>query len=226
MDLSNEAIIYLRAPSKLGLPAPPSYQKPAITFLTGKPSWFPIFSTLPLSRYQRKPPRHANFRLQILPGSQTYTATESWIDPNDKPDPLEVEVRPRISTIVGQVLDVGDNDVGEKTASYFREDGAERGWEVIAWGKQGQLESWMIEDPSGLICDSSGEGRPDWRNSYAVVYHEATGVEEAGIEVWDSYAKYRRLTDGTLQKIKDALRKTGVQELAKLADALRVVPVE
>jgi hypothetical protein len=164
-----------------------------------------------------------------------YTSTETWIDPNDKPDPLEVEARPRTRVATGKVLDTkGEEDPSqaptdtseEKRVSQFQQDGPKgRKWEVLAWGKQGQLESWMKEDPvMGYIVDDSGDGRPDWRNCYVVVYYEATAEQEAAVEVWDSNAKRRRLTDETLEKIKSAIRGSTDPELAKLAD--KMVEVE
>lgn len=225
MNLNTEAIICLRTPLKSGLPIPPGYANPTISFLTG-PRWGAALTSLPLSTYDRTPPpRDAQFQLQIDPVAKTYTSTETWVDPADKPDPLEVEVRPRTSVARGKVLDTGDAEAAntaEQQVSQFQQDGPEgRGWEVLAWGKQGQLESWMKEDPgSGLILDDSGEGRPDWRNSYVVVYYEATAEREAAVEVWDSYAKWRRLTDQTFRKIQSAMRRSMDRELANLGDRM------
>lgn len=229
MELNNEAVILLRTPTPGGAPAnsnPPEWKPPTISFLTG-PRWYPVLSSLPASRYARTPPRNADFQLRISPSFHTYTATETWIDPEDKPDPLEVEVRPRTSSVTGKVLDTSSGASGNDShieVSRF-EDAAGRGWEVIAWGKQGQLADWMREDESGYICDPSGEGRPDWRNHYAVAYFHATDAEEAGVEVWDSTAPYRRLTELTFAKIRKAIRASGDEEFAKLADKLVEVPV-
>ncbi|KAK3996211.1 hypothetical protein QBC44DRAFT_355783 [Cladorrhinum sp. PSN332] len=75
--------------------------------------------------------------------------------------------------------------------------------EVLAWGKEGQLSDWMTED-SGWIVDSAGESRPDWRKRYVVVrVHEG---EAFRVEVWTSDS----LTAETIEKIKDALQRAGV----------------
>ena len=226
MALSHEATICLRPPTKLNLPAPTGYQSPTIQFLTGR-HWHPVFTTFPLTKYDRIPPRDPSFQLRIAPASGAYTATETWIDPADKPDPLEVGLRPRTSTISGKVLDGSGTEMPQQRVSLFRENDTGRQWEIICWGKQGELESWMIDDDSGWISDSSGERRADWRNFYVVVYYEATAEDEAGIEVWDSIGRHRRLTSLTFKKIQDAMRKVESEDIARFAEKLtEIIPAE
>ncbi|KAH7324282.1 hypothetical protein B0I35DRAFT_158882 [Stachybotrys elegans] len=221
MDLSNEAVICLRPPSGTKLPIPQGYSDPAIEFLTRR-KWCPVFSTLPASRYHRDPPHEPRFGIQILPASKSYTITESWVEVATYIDPLEVE--PRKTTHSTSRSGVAET-VNENTCSSFVEGDTKRHWEIICWGKQGQLESWMVDDDSGLIGDGSGEARPDWRNSYVVIYYEAIAGEGAGIEVWDSIGYGRRLTDATLEKMRDAIRATGDANFAGLADKLvEVIP--
>lgn len=219
MELSHEATICLRPPTKSNLPAPAGYQNPTIQFLTDW-HWRPVFTTFPLTKYDRTPPRDPSFQLRISAASKTYTATETWIDPADKPDPLEVGPRPRTNTVSGKVLDGSGTETPQQRVSLFQENDTGRQWEVICWGKQGQLESWMIDDDSGWIGDGSGERRADWRAFYLVVYYEKTAEEEAGIEVWHAIEKYRRLTSLTFKKIQDAIRNVGSEDIARLAEKL------
>lgn len=92
------------------------------------------------------------------------------------------------------------------SAVFLTDKSTTRQWEILAWGKEGQLESWMIEDGSGWISDSSGERRADWRNSYVVVFVSDTCDEAAsGIEIWEHFGPSRPLSKGTVSKIRAAL---------------------
>jgi hypothetical protein len=109
-----------------------------------------------------------------------------------------------------------------KTASMFTLSGPSRAecqWEVLAWGKEGQLEEWMTVETNGMISDPSGEWRPDWRNSYAVVLIR-DGEKRCAVEVWDRNGDYGPLSGETIGKIKDAL------QAAEIEGELRPVPVD
>ncbi|KAM7221843.1 hypothetical protein V8F06_002836 [Rhypophila decipiens] len=100
-----------------------------------------------------------------------------------------------------------------------------RKWDILAWGKEGQLESWMIEDGSGWISDTSGEARADWRNSYVVVFLDDT-VDQVtnGIEIWERFGPTRPLSDETVGKIRDAFGQVGRRgEFGELVERLKPV---
>lgn len=218
--LSAEATVILRPPTVTGLPAHPEFKKPKISFLTGK--WSPVLTSLPLSRYQRSPPRNPEFQLRIGPEFGTYAATETWLDPDNESEPPEAKTQPRTSTVEGEVLDASGSRL-EYEASRFKDDTG-RPWEVVAWGKQGQDHALLTLNRFGYLCDPHGIARGEWRNSYVVVYYEARGQEEAGVEVWDSSAS-AKLSSDTFEKIRTAIRESENAEFAKIGDSMVEVPI-
>jgi hypothetical protein len=198
MNLSNEAIIHLRPPTSTGLPTPTFNTPPKLTFLTNTRGWPIVFSTF--AKHNSQPARR---RILSIAPSGSYTISD---------DPVQTN---------GKAL-----DLHEGTASRFEECDTEKKWEVLAWGKQGQLESWMVDEDDGWIGDGSGERRADWRNFYVVVYYEGCEGQESGIEVWDSFGGSRRLTNSTFERIKEAIAKVGDEKFAALAERLvELVPV-
>ena len=70
----------------------------------------------------------------------------------------------------------------------------------------------MIDDGNGWISDSSGERRPDWRDSYVVVW--VAGSNDGGdgkgkVEVWNRYDT--TLREETIIKIEEALKEVGIE---------------
>lgn len=207
MELSRKAIISLR---KAGAPAPKDWQPPSLAWLAG--AWHITHSTLPYRTNQR----NARIMLKIALDGRSYNseashqAVSSSFAAIEKTDAAETP------------LDAEVQFQGGPTAARFRSDGGDDAtWEVLAWGKEGQLEDWMHVDAYGSIADSSGECRADWRNSYVVVYRTAP---EDGVEIWDRWGRYKPLSDETIESIKAALR--GVGEMAELADALVAVKAD
>lgn len=107
---------------------------------------------------------------------------------------------------------------------------AGREWEILASGKEGQLESWMIEDGSGWISDDSGERRADWRNSYLVFYitpgAENEKREDVEILVCHRFRPSKPLSVETIGKIRDALRGVSDEKFGKLVEKLGPVAGE
>lgn len=68
----------------------------------------------------------------------------------------------------------------------------------------------MIDDGDGWISDSSGERRPDWRDSYVVLWVSVSGDGEGRVEVWNRF-RQRGLTEETVGRIREALREVGVE---------------
>ncbi|KAM7190248.1 hypothetical protein V8F33_009608 [Rhypophila sp. PSN 637] len=120
------------------------------------------------------------------------------------------------------------------TVFFFVDKKWSRRWDILAWGKEGQLGPWMIEDGSGrarLISDTSGEACADWRNSYVVmfvdgeVFHPVTDTN--GIEIWERFGPTRPLRDETMCQIHDALGRVVVgpsrAEFPELVERLKPV---
>ncbi|KAK1750925.1 hypothetical protein QBC47DRAFT_392902 [Echria macrotheca] len=198
MNLSREAIILLRPPSSSSSEDSHPWTSPKTSFLSGE--WALTHSTLPSRRFQS----NTTTTIQIsASGETTRTHTYSAITTSTDND----ENQPKSTTTTEKATDF---DPTTNTASVFET------WKVLAWGKEGQLESWMIDDGDGWISDDSGERRGDWRNSYVVVWNE--GPEEKGVDVWDRWGRTRPLSVGTIRKIREALRAAGVEgELVKVA---------
>jgi hypothetical protein len=255
MDLSHEAVILLRPPSHTELPPPAEYQDPKATFF-GFGGWWTVFSTFPLSQYQRESPRTGQFVIEFDLPAKTYIHKEIWLDLSVEAPRGQYYPPPQTISKPGKLLEPGDDEpLKESTlrrlisrrhhwwskdkpvstahapdpdqrVSAFKEDETGRQWEIICWGKQGQLNEWMVDDDNGWISDSAGERRADWRNLYVVVYYHATADAEAGIEVWDSIGPRRRLTDETIGKIRDAIHKVEDPAFGRLAEKLvKVVPL-
>ena len=180
MDLSREAII------KFG-PLAASQgdcQAPTVAWLGGQ--WKITHATG--SHYHGQ----KNIRAHLKPAAAltSYTIELSHQDAQTlRVETLQLAMTP---------LDLSEAD---NTASRFALPNASV--EVLAWGKEGQLSEWMIED-DGWIADSGGERRPDWRQRYAAVRLHEGGALRA--EVWASGA----LTAETIAKIKDSLKGAGV----------------
>ncbi len=97
--------------------------------------------------------------------------------------------------------------------------------EIMAYGKEGQLEDWMIQDGSGWISDASGECRADWRNTYVVVY--ITGSETGpSIEIWDRFGRTRPLTSETIGKMRAALEAVDNAEFQEVVARLKPVLID
>lgn len=205
MELSREAVITLR---RLGDQAavPNAYKPPPLSFLLNQ--WHISHSTLPERATQR------NVRIHLLPTEDGHGYVSEITYQNEEPA--------RIGS--GKTTETAI-DLRNGAASRFKQAGTGTEWEVLAWGKEGQLEDWMIDDDSGWIGDGSGEQRPDWRNRYAVVY--TTEKDGHGqVEVWDRLGYWKHLTDSTIEKIRAALREVGDDKLTQLADRLAPVKME
>ncbi|KAK4442066.1 hypothetical protein QBC34DRAFT_419294 [Podospora aff. communis PSN243] len=112
------------------------------------------------------------------------------------------------------MLESLDFDREKKTASRFKLSGSPSAeWEVLAWGKEGQLEEWMIVETNGMISDPGGEWRPDWRHGYAVVL--IRDEKDAGrrvVEVWNDGGELSPLSGETIGKMRDALKSVGIED--------------
>ncbi|KAF4629378.1 hypothetical protein G7Y89_g8773 [Cudoniella acicularis] len=84
----------------------------------------------------------------------------------------------------------------------------EGAFKILGKGKDGKLESWMIETEWG-IEDSSGESRPDWRASWIVLYFPAVGVQvsdpSVGLDILCNRSE--QLQKETVEDIKAAIQK-------------------
>ena len=232
MSLSREALITLRAPpNPTRTPTPtPNWQAPLLTFLSG--SWAITHST---SAHRALTHRNARITLTLNPTTQNFTTSEtsqvttsSWWRGESNTD---VSV-----TGTASPSDLKDGKASEFTFKLESASGGQgegKSWSVLAWGKEGQLEKWMLEEEGGWIGDGSGERRGDWRDSYVVVYrHNDSEKEKRGgeekeegglegvVEVWDRWggSPSGGLTGETIGKIRDALKGVVVE------GELRVVP--
>ncbi|KAI9167967.1 hypothetical protein HJFPF1_04110 [Paramyrothecium foliicola] len=249
MNLFDEAMISLRPPSHTKLPPPAEYQDPKATFF-GIGAWWTVFSTFPLSKYQRKPPRTGQFVIEFDLAAKTYNHKEFWLDLTVEAPRGQYYPPPQTISRPGKLVEPGAHEPLEESSlkklmsrlhhrwskdkptttaaapdpdqrvSTFREDETGRQWEIICWGKQGQLSEWMVDDNDGWISDSAGERRADWRRMYVVVYYHATANAECGIEVWESVGSGSKLTDETFGKIQDAIRRVEDPAFAGLAERL------
>ncbi|KAK0623909.1 hypothetical protein B0T14DRAFT_565226 [Immersiella caudata] len=199
LGLSHEAIIKLRPPSSGAIQQQEDWQPPTVSWL--RSNWRVTHSTDAPSRYHR----HKNVRIDL---SSTPNDETSYSVELSHQDTQTLSIESTTSTLTSSGFSEEN-----KTASRFKFSGPPRAeWEVLAWGKEGQLEEWMIPETNGMISDTSGEWRPDWRNSYAVVLiGTADGAEECAVEVWDDGAEFTPLSGETIGKIKDALKGVGVE---------------
>jgi hypothetical protein len=204
MDLSRKAIITLRSPSSGATPQ--TWPPPTVTWF--QRTWHITHSTHAPSRYHGR--KNARVGLRLANDDETCYAVEL-----SHQDAQTLSVESTTSTLAS--LDLSAKD---RTASRFKLSHSSRAeqWEVLAWGKEGQLEEWMTEEINGMISDPSGEWRPDWRNSYVVVLirkvDEHAGPQEQRecvVEVWDHNGGDRPLSEETVGKIKDALKAAGIE---------------
>ncbi|KAK0702341.1 hypothetical protein B0H67DRAFT_595514 [Lasiosphaeris hirsuta] len=199
--LSREAIIKLGAPRFTDIPLPTDFVGPSPEWLACR-QWHISHSTQPQVATKRN--ARLSFRSAPEPGNELI-ATHSHQNLNS----------PAIKSLESKLLSVNADGVGNIT---FKDTSNKREYEILAWGKEGQLEDWMIED--GLwISDSSGERRGDWRNSYvvALVNEETWGPS---IEVWDQFGP-ASLSSKTLEKIRTALKEIPSTSFQALADQLK-----
>jgi hypothetical protein len=209
--LSREAILILKPShesSETGLTSP-KYTPPTLSWLEGQ--WHVTHSTFPIRREQR------NVRTvrKALAGDEKHFTSEVTYQSLDAED------------IHTSLVDEYPTDLEDGRAAVFKQDGSAARWEALAWGKEGQLESWMIDTGDGWIADTSGERRGEWRNSYVVVYSQpiADGLG-AGVEIWDRFGPQKPLSKETIRKIRDAIRGIQNPAMATLADSLVVVKTD
>lgn len=226
MNLSREATIILRPPTATGLPSPGEFEDPLLNFLCRK--WHVNFSTLAA----QKDRRNVTVQLKpVTPGGNDDSSSPAAKPQQQLQDTLVYQklqdTALHTEDRVSHVTDLRSVDDKEVCVHFAREQQQHGGvavlsllssflpgssrteWEVLAWGVEGKLESWMRETAYG-IEDTSGEVRGDWRNRYAVVYCGATTQPQAGkqdgsacIEVWSAFES--GLKPETLQKIRSAL---------------------
>jgi hypothetical protein len=201
--LSREAIINLRPPTATGQPRPQSYQSPFLSWLRFR--WHITHSTNPSHRSQR----NVRILLTLAPDNKGFHSEQTHQDLTSLAILATCNTELAIDLLDGK-------------ASCFKQESSEtnRRREVLAWGKEGQLESWMKEGENGWILDDSGEARGDWRNSYVVVYVEGDGEEEPAVEVWDRFGSWKPLTEETIEKIRAALREVNNESLRRFAEKL------
>ena len=200
MGLSHEAIIKLQPPSSGAAQQHEEWQPPTVSWLQN--TWRVTHSTSAPPRYRGR--KNARVGLRLARDDDTcYSVELSHQDAQT----LSIE---STSSALASLNFSGEN----KTASRFTLSGPPgEEWEVLAWGKEGQLEEGMVVETNGMVSDPGGEWRPDWRNSYTVVL--IRGEDDAGacaVEVWDDRGEYRPLSGDTIGKIKDALKAVGVED--------------
>ena len=204
LSLSREAIINLRPPKYSGLPQLPA---PALTWFTVRPAWHITYST----SLRRSSQRNARIRFELSKDEKSFKTTHSHQQVNSP----AIE---SADTVLNPV------DVKDGRAYLFEEEGSGRAWEILAWGKEGQLEDWMIDQGDGWIADSSGEVRGDWRNSYVVVMVSGEDEKaEPAVEIWD---RFGTLTDGTIEKIRVALGGVNDEKFGLLVDSLDQIKMD
>ncbi|KAK0644261.1 hypothetical protein B0T16DRAFT_460338 [Cercophora newfieldiana] len=198
MNLSRDAIINLRAPPSLARAPAASgspdanWQPPTLSFIEG--TWHICQSTSDTADQRTA----VNLTLSGSGSSEAVTLTSTSTH-GDKS-----------STSEETPLDLQDGCASSFSSSSNKGTESLR-WDVLAWGKEGQLEDWMIEDGDGWISDSSGERRADWRDSFVVVWVVAGEREGKGVvEVWNRFGK-PGLRGETVSKIQKALKEVGVE---------------
>ncbi|KAK3374564.1 hypothetical protein B0H63DRAFT_480491 [Podospora didyma] len=201
LGLDHNAIITLRPPSALN---DNEWLPPTLNWLDGR--WHITHSTLPHRTTQR------NTRIELTISAAANGKQSFHIESSHQA--LEAS-KPKTESVSSPSQTPLDFSASKGTASRFGS------WQILAWGKEGQLDDWMIEDGDGWISDSSGERRADWRNSYVVVHVEGDGEDEKekgdgpGIEVWSRRGWWKPLYPETVGKIKDALKGAGLEYLAE-----------
>ncbi|KAK3356434.1 hypothetical protein B0T25DRAFT_536735 [Lasiosphaeria hispida] len=145
---SRDAIIKLGAPRFTNIPRPTDFVGPSSEWLACR-QWHISHSTQPQVATKRN--ARLSLRLASEPGSELIAAHSH----QDLDSPV---IKSSESRLLSVCADGVDNII-------WRDAPGKCEYEVLAWGKEGQLEDWMIEDGSLWISDSSGERRGDWRNS-------------------------------------------------------------
>ncbi|KAK0750128.1 hypothetical protein B0T18DRAFT_408298 [Schizothecium vesticola] len=197
MALSDEAIIKLRSPSSGA--AQQDWQPPTVSWL--RQTWCVTHSTHVPSHYHCR----KNVRVSLTRHGDDETCYSVELSHQDAQG-LRIKS-------AASMLAALDFSTENKTASTFTLSGPSRAasqLEVLAWGKEGQLEEWMKVETNGMISDPSGEWRQDWRNSYVVVLI-GDGERKCAVEVWDGNGDYKPLSGETIGKIKDALLAAGIE---------------
>lgn len=230
MALSTEASITLNPPYHLRDGVTPSHFTPSnLPWITG--TWHTTHST---NAEEQSGKRNARICLSLIRGTNSVSSDSEGSDSDMEPDKDRIlAVRSYQNLHSSAIQDVGQTDLflDELDQGFTQVNGPimRQRWEILAWGKEGQLEEWMNDDGSGWIVDNSGEARPDWRNSYVVVYigndlGKLKNVGEGTIEIWDRFGPSGPLKEETVEKIKEALLKDlgGKDErFAKLASRLQ-----
>lgn len=254
---NREAIVHLRPPTHLGLrPSPFTYEPCPLKWLDFGIVWHVTFSTFDHITSRR------NVRIELRLPKEEAQESSSPSAPAAPAAPVrppvlscettwQVQSPPAEAPIElsrSSFLPLDYRHAGG-TATRFECPETGHQWEIMAWGYEGQLESWMVDLEDGLIGDGSGETRPDWRNRFVVVYYPAArpgggrgsgkeegggqaaageGEGEGGIEIWDRFAHWNwgRLTAETRRRILDALEGVRNDEFRTLARRLRPVPVD
>ncbi|KAJ4386966.1 hypothetical protein N0V85_007872 [Neurospora sp. IMI 360204] len=229
MALSTEANITVNPPYHLRDGATPSHFTPSnLPWITG--TWHTTHST---NTEEQSDKRNARICLSLIRGTNSVSSDSEGSDSDMEPDKDRIlAVRSYQNLHSPAIQDVGQTDLflDELDQGFTQVNGPimRQRWEILAWGKEGQLEEWMNEDGSGWIVDNSGESRPDWRNSYVVVYigndlGKLKNVGEGTIEIWDRFGPSGPLREETVDKIREALKGLGGKDerFAKLAQRLQ-----
>ncbi|KAK3375695.1 hypothetical protein B0T24DRAFT_205419 [Lasiosphaeria ovina] len=207
--LSREAIVTLRAPRHIASP-PPDFSPPTLSFLTAH--WTVLQLTDPL---QRVTTRHGT---RLAPESDDAAAAKTTLSLSTSAD-LSTPATSAALQHAPPPAAAASNSSTEI--------------EILAWGKEGQLSDWMVDEGDGWIGDGSGERRADWRDSYVVAYIHGSGSSSAGgekseknqgqapaIEIWNRFGPTRPLQDATLAQITAALDAVPDDGFRALAAAL------
>ncbi|KAK3316553.1 hypothetical protein B0H66DRAFT_297837 [Apodospora peruviana] len=266
MNLSREAIIILRSPGhqQANGPPPERFTAPSLNFMSNA-QWHIRHSTLP-ERAKHRNPRITlqplpgggvtvtqSYQEIDSPAIHSSSSSAEIIPSTTEPNPGEGLYGLRETSSASAFPSSGSGGVGsgglQERVKHFlayatrpgprgssSHGSLRRQWEILASGKEGQLEDWMIDDGNGWISDSSGERRPDWRMSYVVVYiidhgegeeEHGGAVDDGGIEIWDNRGAGRPLSDETVGKIKTALRGVGGDgKFAALVEELKLVRMD
>lgn len=229
MALSTEVNITVNPPYHLRDGATPShFTSSNLPWITG--TWHTTHSTNPEEQSGK---RNARICLSLIRGTNSVSSDSEGSDSDMEPDKDRIlAVRSYQNLHSSAIQDVGQTDLflDELDQGFTQVNGPimRQRWEIIAWGKEGQLEEWMNDDGSGWIVDNSGEARPDWRNSYVVVYigndlGKLRNVGEGTIEIWDRFGPSGTLREETVEKIREALQALGGKDerFAKLASRLQ-----
>ncbi|KAK0733066.1 hypothetical protein B0T26DRAFT_669519 [Lasiosphaeria miniovina] len=202
--LSREAIVTLRAPRHIS-PPPPTFSPSTLGFLAVQ--WTVLQSTGPLQRVTTRD------GTPLAPESDDAAAAKTM---------LSLSASTNLSTPATMAALQHSPSPSNSTEI-----------EILAWGKEGQLADWMVDEGDGWIGDGSGERRADWRDSYVVAYVHGSGSSSAGgekseknegqtpaIEIWNRFGPERPLQDATLAQIRAALDAVPDDGFRALAAAL------